>query len=174
MIRFLTMRLAGATALALVLSPVFAATSAYAQDPGCAAYETFATPSATRAAAAGQYNTLVAQVILERVTAVTLQPIDTVQFVAPPSPPPGEGVFAGMVTFNVVIPGVYRVALSDDVPMVLLDTDGNSFPALADAGVSGCDGVAEITAFDLQPGYYIMQFAEKADADLTLAVTHVH
>ena len=161
-------RLLGAVALVSVMAPCALAQGA---DAGCEAYASFDQPVAQREAAAGQYNWQVAQILLNRVSAITLQPIDAVQFVAAPERAPGEGVFAGMISFVTPVAGTYRVALSEDVPVDLLNSDGESYPPLDSPGVSGCAGVGKVLAFDLQPGAYILQFTEKAESGLTLMVS---
>lgn len=145
---------------------------AAAQDAGagegCDAYAGWSAPAALNASPAA-YDIPVARLMLGEPARVALRPVEETQFLVQPERFPDPDVQAGLLGFTAPLEGTYRVSLGMGAWVDLVN--GDELVASAAFGHGpGCDGVAKVVEFALQPGDYAIQISGNPEATIDVMV----
>jgi hypothetical protein len=102
--------------------------------------------------------------------ALTLKPATQVAFRPALARPAMEGSYGGFFPLDIARAGRYRIAVSPDAWIDLVQK-GDRLKSADHAHGPNCSGIAKIVAFDLQPGRYWLQLSEAKDASINVMVS---
>lgn len=107
-----------------------------------------------------------------RAANLRLAPLDEVQPRIAPAKVPPAGSFGGLVMFQVVRPGTYRVALGQKAWIDVV-RGRSAIASNAHNMPPRCTGIAKLVDFPLRPGRYVMQLTGAAAQTLPATIVRV-
>lgn len=159
------MRMLAATALLL------ATASAARPAPTCAPPPELAAWTAQRPLAAGKGAGDAAPLAVGAAAQVRLLPAARVVFPVAPAKP-GVSGRAGVLVFEVVRPGRYRIALGS-AAWIEVVRNGRAVASAAHAHGAACAGIRKLVDFDLRPGRHFLEIAGAPDASAGVLVARI-